>query len=102
MSRPFVRHAGYLVQPLPDTTPEGLAGFHFILKRSYDVEPGGQLRARERQRVLNHGRVIHARRLSPAHRHRNASGLTKSTGATFPVFLCNTGELCPIEPRCGV
>ena len=82
MSRPFVRHAGYLVQPLPDTTPEGLAGFHFILKRSYDLDPGGALHPRERQRVLNLADVYR----EPAAASRSA--------------LEHGSDLTPPKPRC--
>lgn len=39
MTRAFVRHASYLVQPIPDCGPEGIEGMHLVAKRSYRITP---------------------------------------------------------------
>lgn len=39
MTRAFVRHGTYLVQPVPDCTPAGIAGMHLVVKRSYRITP---------------------------------------------------------------
>lgn len=41
MGRAFVRHASYLVQPIPDCTPHGIAGMHIVAKRSWRIVPDG-------------------------------------------------------------
>lgn len=41
MGRAFVRHAGYLVQPVPDCTPRGIIGMHLIATRTWRIEPDG-------------------------------------------------------------
>ncbi len=45
MTRAFVRHASYLVQPLPDCTPAGIVGMHLVVKRSYRIVPDGPCEA---------------------------------------------------------
>lgn len=84
MSRDFVRHDGYLVQPLPDSTPDGLAGFHFVVKRSFDLEPGQVLRPRGLQRPLFMADVY----AEPSEPSRSA--------------LLHASDLCPPKAACDV
>lgn len=39
MTRAFVRHASYLVQPVPDCGPAGIEGMHLVARRSYRITP---------------------------------------------------------------
>ncbi len=52
MGRAFVRHAGYLVQPVPDCTPTGIVGVHLVVARSWRIEPDGPCRALDLQPPL--------------------------------------------------
>ncbi len=50
--RRFLEHDGYQVQYLPESGPEGLRFFHFVVKRSYRIEADQPAQPRTLQRVL--------------------------------------------------
>ncbi len=50
--RRFVEHEGYQVQYLPEAGPDGLRSFHFVVKRSFRIEPDKPAQPRTLQRVL--------------------------------------------------
>jgi hypothetical protein len=51
--RHFIRHDGYQVQFLPECDDKGLVAFHFVVKRTYDLEPDAPARPATQQRPLN-------------------------------------------------
>ncbi len=95
MGRAYVRHPGYLVQPLPDTSPDGLEGFHFVVKRSYRIEPDQTAVPVDLQRVLNLADVY----ADPENASRSA--LLHATDLTPPKALCDVVLLGHCHPPGG-
>ncbi len=50
--RRFLEHDGYQVQYLPESGTDGVRGFHFVVKRSYRIEPDRPAQPRTLQRVM--------------------------------------------------
>lgn len=51
--RQYLRHDGYQVQFLPECGEEGLVAFHFVVKRTYEIEPDAMARPATLQRPLH-------------------------------------------------
>lgn len=51
--RRFLTYPGYQVQLLPESGPDGLEAFHFVVKRSYEIVADGVAQPAKLQRVLN-------------------------------------------------
>ncbi len=64
-TRRYVKHEGFQVQYLPESGPEGLRAFHFVLKRSFAIEPDAPARPAPLQRTLNTADVYYENNHDP-------------------------------------
>ncbi len=59
LRRRYIAHDGYQVQFLPECDSEGLAAFHFVVKRCHAIEPDAPARPETVQRALHLADVFH-------------------------------------------